>query len=158
MASGEQDFSVFLSYRREDTPLHALLLRESLEARLGCRVFMDVASLTPGDDFVNVIEDILTRCRVLLAIIGPGWISASNHHGRRLDDPGDFVRVEIETALDRGIAVIPVLVDGAVMPTGGDLPEGLSRLVRKEALSLSVARWKSDIATLTDVLTDVVQP
>ena len=93
---------IFLSYRREDAPLPAHLLFDELLRRFGAReVFMDVG-LTPGVDFVEELDRALADCRVLLAVIGKGWADAHDKEGRRrLQDPDDFVRMEIGTALAR---------------------------------------------------------
>ena len=89
-------------------------------------------------DFIRTIEEAVAACDVLLAVIGERWLTATDEEGRRrLDNPEDFVRIEIATALKRGIRVIPVLVDGASMPRSGDLPNDLQSLVRRQALEVS---------------------
>ena len=103
---------VFISYRREDSGYPAGWLFDQLAASLGAdRVFKDVDSIEPGEDFAEVISDAVSSCAVL-AVIGDRWLAAADEDGRRLDDPGDFVRLEIEAALTRGVRVIPVLVGG----------------------------------------------
>jgi hypothetical protein len=83
---------------------------------------------------------------VLIAVIGEDWLSSSDQEGqRRLDNPEDFVRIEIATALKRDIRVIPVLVDGTSMPRATDLPDDLKTLVRRQALQLSHDRFRSDV-------------
>ena len=106
---------IFISYRRGDTSATAGRLFDRLEGRFGVgSVFMDVDTIEPGLDFVEVIGGAVGSCDVLLALIGARWLGAVDEHGRRrLDDPDDFVVLEITTALERGIRVIPVLVDGA---------------------------------------------
>jgi hypothetical protein len=95
---------------------------------------MDIDTLRPGVDFVKAIQDAVTSCDVLLAVIGRNWLNVSDDDGRRrLDNPHDFVRVEIATALKAGIYVIPVLVAGAKMPRPNDLPEDLVQLSRLHA-------------------------
>ena len=87
------------------------------------RIFMDVDSIEPGLDFGEVISEAVQNCRVMLVVIGPRWMASTESGVRRLDSPDDYVRIELEQALNRGVRVIPVLVDGAVMPQGLDLPE-----------------------------------
>jgi hypothetical protein len=112
--SGAPAGRVFISYRRGDAAYPAGRLFDRLVDRFGAgRVFEDVDSIEPGDDFAEVITATVESCAVLLAVIGPHWLAAAGQDGRRrLDDPEDFVRLEIEAALARGVRVIPVLVDG----------------------------------------------
>jgi len=106
-----------------------------------------------GDDFVEVITRAVGSCDVLLALIGNQWLTITDQHGRRrLDDPHDFVRLEIEAALSRNIRVIPILVDGARMPSADELPDSLDRLVRRQALELNPVRFDSDTSRLLKVL------
>jgi hypothetical protein len=94
-------------------------------------VFMDIETIQPGVDFVKAISQAVGSCDTLLAIIAPDWLQAKTRIGeRRLDDPQDFVRIELVTALSRGIPVIPVLVGGATMPLAEDLPGALQALAR----------------------------
>jgi hypothetical protein len=130
---------VFISYRRADTTPHlAGRLYDRLESRLGDgNVFMDVDSIQPGLDFVEAIEKAVGSCDVLLALIGTRWVDAVDERGRRrLEDPDDFVTVEIAAAMRRGIRVIPVLVDGAAPPRREDLPPALEGLARRQAVRL----------------------
>jgi len=117
------------------------------------RVFRDIDVIKPGDDFAERIQIALASCSVLLALIGEGWLTATDSSGRRrLDLPDDYVRLEIETALARGIVVIPVLVDGARMPRAADLPPGIRGLSGREALTLSAGRFTSDVSYLLAAL------
>ena len=144
---------IFISYRHEDSAYPAAWLFEHLVQKFGpARIFKDVDSIEPGDDFIEAIEHAVGSCSVLLAMIGRGWLQAADESGRRLDDPADFVRVEIETALSRGIRVVPVLVDGAQMPRREQLPPSLSKLTARQALSLSHARFAADLDPLMRVL------
>ena len=144
---------VFLSYRREDAGYPAGWLFDQLAARLGTdRVFKDVDSIEPGDDFAEVITEAVKSCAVLLVVIGARWLAAAGQDGRRLDDPGDFVRLEIEAALARGVRVIPVLVDGARMPRPDQLPASLAPLARRQAIDLSHSRFSADLTGLLNVL------
>ena len=145
----------FISYRREDAAGYAGRLRESLERRLGAaRVFRDVDTLRPGQDFVQAIESRLSDCAVMVAVIGREWATARDMAGsRRLDEPFDFVRLEIAAALSRpNVLVVPVLVEGASMPSTSELPENLRALVRRQALSVRDETWDSDVERLVNVI------
>ena len=145
---------VFISYRREETAYPAGWLYDRLDERFGdAQVFKDVDSIPLGDDFVAAITTAVGSCDVLLALIGDKWLTISDERGRRrLDDPHDFVRLEIEAALARNVRVIPVLVDGARMPRADELPDSLAGLVRRQALELSPSRFDSDTNRLARVL------
>jgi ABC-type amino acid transport substrate-binding protein len=145
---------IFISYRREETAYPAGWLFDRLAARFGGdQVFKDVDSIEPGDDFVEVITNAVGSCDVLLALIGGEWLTITDGHGRRrLDSPEDFVRLEIEAALTRNVRVIPILVDGARMPRTDELPGSLAKLVRRQALELSPARFDFDLGRLLKVL------
>ncbi len=114
---------------------------------------MDVAAIEPGQDFRKAIDQSVASCSVLLAVIGPQWLDARDTAGsRRLDDPGDFVRIELASALRSGVAIVPVLVRGSKMPRPEDLPEDLRDLAYRNAVELTHARWKSDIQLLIRAL------
>src|SRR5215207_8983260 len=144
---------IFVSYRREETAYPAGWLYDRLVDRYGGQVFKDVDSIELGDDFVQVITRAVGSCDVLLALIGEEWLTITDRGGRRrLDDPEDFVRLEIEAALTRDVRLIPILVDGARMPRAADLPPSLANLVRRQALELSPARFDFDTGRLVRVL------
>jgi hypothetical protein len=145
---------IFISYRREETAYPAGWLFDRLAHHFdGGQVFKDVDSIQPGDDFVEVIATAVGSCDVLLALIGAEWLTITDEHGqRRLDNPDDFVRLEIEAALTRGVRVIPILLDGARMPRADELPASLAKLVRRQALELSPARFDFDTSRLLRVL------
>src|SRR5205085_8407252 len=108
---------IFISYRRDDSAGHAGRLFDRLNEHFGHeRLFMDVDHIEPGEDFVQVIEAAVASSAVLLAIIGRHWLTTGDATARRLDNPNDFIRLEIATALARNIRVIPVLVQDASMP------------------------------------------
>jgi hypothetical protein len=145
---------VFISYRREETAYPAGWLFDRLSDHFGRgQIFKDVDSIELGDDFVEVINTAVGSCDVLLALIGDRWLTTTDADGkRRLDDPNDFVRLEIEAALARNVRVIPILVDGARMPAAQELPSSLARLVRRQALELSPSRFDFDTNRLMKVL------
>jgi hypothetical protein len=150
---------VFICYRREDAGYPAGWLFDQLAARLGAdRVFKDVDSIEPGDDFAEVITEAVSSCAVLLAVIGGRWLEAVGQDGLRLDDPGDFVRLEIEAALAREVRVIPVLVDGARMPRPDQLPASLAPLARRQAIEVSHSRFSTDLTGLLNVLDRELRP
>ena len=110
---------------------------------------MDVDTIEPGVDFSEAISRALAACQVLVAVVGRAWLTATDERGRRrLDDPDDFVRLEIETALERGVRVIPVLAQGAVMPGRDDLPQSLAGLARRNALYIRHESFRSDAGRL----------
>jgi hypothetical protein len=145
---------IFISYRREDTAYPAGWLFDRLSEHFKAgEVFKDVDSIELGDDFVNEISAAVGSCDVLLALIGERWLTITDQSGvRRLDDPGDFVRVEIEAALSRNVRVIPILVDGATMPGANQVPPTLAGLSRRQALELSPSRFDFDSGRLLTVL------
>src|SRR5208282_4209096 len=137
---------IFISYRREDSAASAGRVYDRLNGRFPSnRIFIDVDNIAPGVDFVKAIEKSVESCDVLISIVGKHWLTATDEDGkRRLDNTDDFIRLEIATALKRGIRVIPVLVDGALMPRAGDLPDELKSLIRLQALKVSQDRFRSD--------------
>lgn len=145
---------IFLSYRRKDSQSATGRLADRLEEHFGPeRVFHDHESILAGDDFAAAIQRAINASTVVLAVVGPDWLDARNDAGtRRLDDPADFVRLEIEAAFDAGIPVVPVLVEGAAMPGAAQLPASLAGFSRCQAAELSESRWRYDadrlIATL----------
>jgi TIR domain len=145
---------IFISYRREDTAFPAGWLFDRLASHFGRdQVFKDIDSIDLGDDFIEVITTAVGSCDVLLALIGGRWLTITGQDGhRRLDNPDDFVRLEIETALARDVRVIPILVDVDQMPRAGELPPSLTKLVRRQALELSPNRFETDIQRLLRVL------
>jgi hypothetical protein len=148
----KQFSGIFVSYRRDDSSGHAGRLFDRLVHHFGKdRIFMDIDNIEPGEDFVTVIENAVGSCEILIAVIGRHWIS-STAESRWLDNPNDFVRLEIGAALNRDIRVIPVLVQKAIMPNSQDLPDELSRLARRNALELSDHRWQFDVDQLIGAL------
>ena len=148
--ASHQEFRVFICYRRDDVAGYAGRLYDNLVRRFGRdRVFMDVDAIRPGSDFPEVIEQALSQTDVFLALIGEGWLTSVDAlGGRRLDNPGDFVRLEIEAALALDIPIIPLLFQSAEMPPPEELPKSLAALARRQALELSDRRWDDDVDDL----------
>jgi hypothetical protein len=144
---------IFVSYRRDETAAHAGRLSDRLVDHFGePQVFMDVDSIGLGLDFVQVLQDAVTACEVMLVMIGPQWVSP------RLEDPGDYVRIEVLTALEREIRVVPILVAGAKLPETEDLPDALRPLARRQAFELGDATFRADATELIERLDRVVTP
>lgn len=151
--------NIFISYRREDSAGHSGRLFDKLRERFGKdRVFMDVSGIEPGVDFVEAIEKAVGSCDAFIVVIGKQWLSATDANGRRrLDNPEDFIRLELATALRRSIRVIPVLVQGATAPGSRNLPDDLKKLSRLQAHEISDNRWDFDVGTLIETLERVLK-
>src|SRR5215216_5422180 len=150
---------VFISYRRDESAGYAGWIADSFDEYFGeDKVFRDIDSLEPGLDFSEAIERALESSEVLLAVIGKNWLTVTDAAGqRRLENPDDFVRVEIATALKRNMRVIPVLVQGASMPSADELPEDLAPLTRRNAFELHDSSWRDDIRQLITILDNVLE-
>lgn len=144
---------IFVSYRREDSSGTTGRLFDRLTRRFPrSRIFIDVDSIEPGEDFLKNVEQAVASCDVLIAVIGKRWLVSSNREGPLLDNPEDFVRLELTTALKRNIRVIPVLVEGASMPSSRDLPEELKPLAHRNAIELSHTRFDVDADRLAGAI------
>ena len=131
---------IFLSYRRQDSAAMAGRIYDRLRAHFGSdAVFMDIDSIPFGEDFREHIDAAVGQCDVVLAVIGTKWAGETDAH-RRLDDPRDFVRIELESALHRNLPVIPILIDHARMPGEADLPPSLARLAFRNAIDVDQGR------------------
>jgi hypothetical protein len=138
--------SVFISYRRDDSAGFSHTIHDRLiEFLPRDRVFMDVAGIETGADFARKIEAALDQCGVLVVLIGPRWAGDGNAAQPRLQEAGDWVRLELATALRRGITVIPVLLDGADMPSEASLPEDVRPLRRFNAMHVRGSRAQADL-------------
>lgn len=147
--------NIFISYREKDTAAEAGRLADSLKQHFyNEQIFMDIDKIEPGVDFTDVINHSLASCDVMLAVIGPNWatLQSSTSNTTRIKDPNDWVRLEIATALERKVRVVPVLVDGVTLPSLDELPEDLHALVRRQAYEISNKRWKYDTDNLAAFL------
>jgi TIR domain len=145
---------IFISYRRDDSRHAAGRLGDDLALSFGApRIFRDVESIDPGIDFEVALDQALKNCAVMLVVIGPRWLDITDAEGRRrLDQEGDWIRIEVSRALQRQVRVIPVLLEDTPLPTASALPETLQPLVRRQALPLSDARWRGDLQRLVETL------
>lgn len=150
---------IFISYRRDDSAGYVGHLREKLGDHFGHdAIFRDIDTIEPGEDFVEAIENAVGACEVLIAVIGKQWLTITDPNGqRRLDNPHDFVRLEIATALQRNIRVIPALVGGAAMPLATDLPEDIQALARRNAQEISDRSFQYDVKNLIRVIEKVLR-
>ena len=143
--------SIFISYRRRgDSAGFAARLTDRLVGHFGAeRCFRDIEDIESGMDFVDAIDDAVASCEVMIVVVGTDWVTVENAAGRRrLDDPHDFVRLEVATALRRGVRVVPVLVAGAPMPSADQLPDDLKPLARRQAHEMTDLRWEYDVGRL----------
>jgi TIR domain len=143
---------IFISYRRDDAGYVASMVRERLEKEFGDgSVFMDIDSVLLGVDFRQQLSEAVAKCDVLVALIGETWAgTTAQGQPRRIDNPQDFVRIEIEAALKRGIPVVPVLIDKAQLPDVQSLPESLRELSFRHAAELRAGRdLKAHLDTLS---------
>lgn len=149
---------IFISYRRQDAAPYAGRLRSDLAQRYGeSSVFLDIADLTPGASWTEQLHQAVDACDLMLVVIGPRWLQATDAEGRRrVDDPEDFIRSEIAAALQLGKRVVPVLVGGASMPPEAQLPDEIAGLARRQAGELSDRRWDADLARMFEWLDRMV--
>jgi hypothetical protein len=133
---------IFISYRRQDSAYVAATLSDKLQQHFGTdSVFFDVDNIPLGVDFRDYIGDAVGECDVLLVMIGDQWLDSSDAHGRRrIDDPADFVRIEIEAAFKRKIPIVPILVGDAVLPAPENLPESVRGIVFRNAAEIRAGR------------------
>jgi len=151
---GKDDAVVFLSYRRGDTQWAARGIHGRLSSEYGQdRVFRDLDGIPPGVRFRDYVHDAISKSDIFVLLIGRAWASMVDDEGRRrLELPRDPLRVEIETALEAGLPIIPVRVEGAPMPTERDLPPSILELLEFNATEISDSRWDFDIARLVEAI------
>lgn len=151
--------AIFISYRRDDQPGVAGRLADALVSAFGAdSVFRDIEDIQPGEDFAVTIQSQLGAVGVMLVLIGPAWLTAHRSSVRRIDEPGDFVRLEIEAGLQSGKPVLPVLIGGASMPSENDLPPSIGGLARRQAFILSDQNWAVDVARVAEFIGPRVPP
>lgn len=153
------DAGYFISYRRDQSSFVARSIKSALEAKVGAaRVYLDERSNSPGEEWPQRIEQEIYRCGVMLVVIGPRWLEAADQDNRRrLDDPDDWVRREIEAGLDlprRQAVVVPILHDGASMPAARDLPDSIKALTNRTGVALSGLDTAAEIETLIASIED----
>ena len=140
---------IFISYRRADSAGFTISMYQTLKQRFGARVFKDIEDIAAGRDFREVIHENLLSSKVVLVVIGRQWLSLTDEAGKqRIFDPEDFVQLEVATALQLKKNVIPVLVDGATMPSAEQLPEPLRNLAFHNAANLPHQNWDTALAKL----------
>lgn len=144
---------LFLSYRRDDCAAHAGWLADTLRRQDAGEVFLDVDTIGLGENFVTRIEREIERCDVVLVLIGRDWLTLLDADGEpRIFDELDWVHLEIKSALERDIPVVPVLVEGARMPRPQQLPDAVRSLAFRNGFDLSPARWEADVSRLVSLL------
>jgi TIR domain len=147
---GGRAVQVFLSYRRNDVGGYAGRLSDDLRQRMGAKsVFLDVTAIGLGEAFTAAIDRALDESDAVVAVIGPGWLTASTPEGSpRLLDRDDYVRLELARVLQREVRVVPILVGGASLPTADALPEDLRGLVERQGMVLRDESWHQDVESL----------
>jgi hypothetical protein len=150
---------IFISYRRGESAGHAGRLTDSFVEHFGeDRVFREIDSMEPGLDFAEAIEHALGSSEVLIAVIGRNWVTETDAASqKRLENINDYVRLEIASALQRNIRVIPLLLQGAAMPSDDELPDDLAPLARRNAFELHDSSWRDDVRRLTRTLERVLE-
>lgn len=150
--------TIFINYRKDDSSWNALALYNELQKYFTKdQIFKDFNTILPGDDFVVSIDNALRKCDVLIVVIGKSWLDMKDVTGkRRLDDPDDFVRLEVATALSRNIQVIPVLFDDVGMPRPEQLPQNMSSLYRRQFVEIDSKRFEDDVRNLADAIKKVL--
>lgn len=140
---------IFLCYRRHDSSIPANRLFQLLNAGYPDQVFQDVESIDIGVDWADRLRESLLSADVLVVVIGPEWQTMATKRGLRINDPADYVHIEVTTALKHDIRIIPVLLEGAQLPQSGVLHPDLEALLRRQAFNLHDNTFESDIARLT---------
>jgi len=150
---------IFISYRRDDAAGYARAVYDELARHYGAdRVFIDVDDIGAGQPFDEVIRRAVGASQVLLVLIGKRWLGEREGAPPRIDDAQDFVRIEVATALAGGMRVVPLLLDGTLMPNEAQLPENLRPLARRNALELDNSRFAADMERLVAALRETLGP
>lgn len=144
---------IFISYRRSDSKSEARSICQRLERTFGKgKVFIDVDSIRPGEDFQSVLKEDLAKCNVMLVVIGPRWLELLRSGPAGSEIIEDYVRLEIASALERKLPIFPVLVDGAPMPDAKNMPDDLKSLAFRQAFSVRHDSFPRDMAGLEQEL------
>jgi hypothetical protein len=150
---GTPTWEVFVGSRRTDAPGHAGRIGERLINRFGAgQVFKDIESLGPGVNYVDVIREKLQLAHVMVVVIGRRWAD-----DQRLQDSNDLHREEIRTVIERGVHLLPLLVDGAMMPSDSQVPADIQPLLRRQAIEITDTRWDYDVGRVIDHLEKVLE-
>ncbi len=151
---------IFINYRRQDSESYVDRLHDHLLRHFESHdIFMDIESIEPGHDFVEVLENAVAACDVFLAVIGPQWLNLTLENGeRRIDQWNDFVRIEIESALKQNKLVIPILVGQGKMPQTAQLPESIQLLARRHSIEMTRKHFAEDVDTLIEIIRKSLQP
>src|SRR5262249_8995672 len=148
---------IFINYRRDDSIGMAGRLHDRLAQDFGPdNIFMDVDNIPVSEDFVAYLNRQVAACDIVVAVIGKKWLKAKNKRGLRLHQPDDWVAIELAAALTRNIRVIPILVDGARMPSESELPESLRPLARRHAAEMRHAHFGKDAAALVGIMQELI--
>ena len=144
---------LFINYRRDDSQYQADKLHDLMKRWVDNPqqdIFIDVDNIPAGLDFVAYLDGKVKQCDALIVMIGSDWLTMKDPRtgGRRIDNPDDFVRIEIESALKRDIPVVPVLLDGVSMPSAADLPDSLKPLARRNGVTISRLSFENDVNRL----------
>ena len=152
--------TIFISYRRQDTAAYAGRIYDRLSAKYGeHNVFMDIDRIEPGQDFVDAINHSVAEAGVLLVLIGREWIKMTDKSGvPRLENPEDFVRLEILAGLEQKTVIVPVLLADAEMPSAQALPAPLQPFARRNAIEISDSRFHSDVDRLIEAIEKIFNP
>lgn len=150
--------TIFINYRKDDSSWNALALYNELQKYFPKEtLFKDFNTIRPGDDFVESIQKALSHCNVLLVVMSKNWLEVKDKHGnQRISDPDDLVRVEIATAIERNIQVIPVLFDNIPMPTSAELPDNLKSLPRRQFIEIESTRFEADVKKLAEAIKELM--
>src|SRR5262245_21843861 len=147
----------FISYRRADSAADARSICQRLQAKLGKKnVFIDVDSIDPGSDFRTALDSYLKNSKVMVVVIGPRWLSLLTNGKDKRSNGSDYVRMEVASALERKLPIIPVLVGGAAMPAAKDLPEDLQPLAFRQAFAIRHDSFPRDMSGLEQELRRIV--
>ncbi len=144
---------LFISYRREDEGPTAIFIKSKLDEVFGSEhVFMDLDNIQRGDNWKDTLKNNLEECNCLIVIIGKNWLRIQDEFFvRRIDKKDDWVRIEIETAIRRGIKIIPLFIGGALTQKEA-LPKSIQKLLDSQGLVINALSWQSDIAALVSSL------